>query len=95
MKFNILKLEVKDLSGAIIPINNAELGQLIGNYIYTTRSDLGWLEKAQAIYKGKTLELSEEDALQLSGIISAPEAGFTMAVKTALLEVLKNNTLEE
>ena len=92
--FSLEKTKFEGLGGEPLNIDRAELGRTLGNYIYTTQADLGWLETAQALYKGTTVEMPEERAEQLIAMINAPECGLILPVKIGLVEGLKASIQE-
>lgn len=86
-KFNPTEIKVIGLDGLESPM---ELGKPIGNFIYSSVSDLGWLDPARIIYENKTVELTEDQLRFLLDLVSSERCQFILAVKYAITQYINN-----
>lgn len=80
MKFDINKVELKDLDGNLIRGN---LGKPLGNYIYAHVSTLEWLAFAQAVHSGVETDATSEELKELKQIVAS--SNLTLMAKHPLL----------
>ena len=87
IEFNINDVQVKDLDGDVLPVN---LPKVLGNMIYTSVPDVGWVSHAMNIHAEKPTEFTNEQAQELINIIDSPRCMLIIAAKIALKEYINN-----
>lgn len=67
---NFANIQLKDIEGRDVP---HELNKVVGNLIYIGTKDLGFLDKAQAIYRGEDVELTDDELKEVRRVIDASQ----------------------
>lgn len=87
MKYNFSTIELVGIDGKKL---DAKAHQSLGNAIYTFTKDLGLVDKAMEIYKGKEVDLGDTEIKIIKSIIEDERVQFHAFVKKAMLDYINS-----
>lgn len=86
MKFDVTKIEVKDLSGKLIAIGN--LNEAIANFIHEKTPLLEWSILNHSLYKDGVMDINEQQKEYLLQLIKHDGCPFSIATKEGIINYL-------
>jgi len=84
MKYDFSAVKAESLEGKQV----RDIHKTIANNIYMMTKDLGLVEIAKDIYKGKSVELEKAELAEITRIINDEKVGFFAFVKKAVLDYI-------
>lgn len=87
MKINFNKLELKDIKGG--PAKPEQpIHEVIGNIIYAQAKDLNLVDIARAIYRGEEVELRDNEASEIEGLLTSENSQLLAFARKAVKDFM-------
>lgn len=93
MKIDFSKMQMLDIEGKIVP--SQELYKTVANSLWHNAKNLDLIEVAMAINKGKIVEVSKKDVLEIEQVVKDPKSGIFAFAQKQILDFIELAQEEE